>query len=134
MMHPEGLRRSQVEAVVRSQYARLRLDPVVGSLFARIEPGGEHEARIADFWWASFGGALEQPRSFDMLAKHRALVLTDESFTIWLDHLQASVDEHLSAELAGRWMKRAQEIGAQLKRYTLGGERLSSLMQVGDKA
>ncbi len=132
-MSGEALRRSQVDAVVRSQYARLRKDPVVGSLFAAIEPGSEHEARIADFWWTSFGGAPDQPRRFDMLAKHRALALTEESFSIWFAHLQASVDEHLSAEQAARWMKRAQEIGAQLKRYTLGGEHSSRLMQIGSK-
>ncbi len=128
-----GLRRSQVEAVVRSQYARLRQDPVVGPLFAAIEPGGEHEARIADFWWAGFGGALEQPRRFDMLAKHRALDLNEAHFAIWFRHLQAALDENLSAEQAARWMKRAEEIATQLKRYTVGGEAASSLMQIGGK-
>jgi hemoglobin len=132
-MGSEALRRPQVDAVVRSLYARLRQDPVVGPLFAAIEPGGEHEARIADFWWVSFGGTPEQPRRFDMLAKHRALALTEESFGIWFAHLQASVDENLSAEQAARWMQRAQDIGAQLRRYTLGGEHPSRLMQIGSK-
>ncbi len=132
-MNSEAPSRSQVDAVVRSQYGRLRRDPVVGSLFAHLEPGGEHEARIVDFWWANFGGAPGQRRSFDMLAKHRALALTEEHFAIWFGHLQDSVDEHLSAEQAARWMKRAQEIGAQLKRHTLGGEHSSRLMQIGGK-
>jgi truncated hemoglobin YjbI len=133
MMGSEVPRRSQVDSVVRSQYARLRRDPVVGPLFTAIEPGGEHEARIADFWWAGFGGTPEQPRRFDMLTKHRALTLTEQSFTIWFGHPQASVDEHLSPEQATRWMKRAQEIGAMLKRYILGGEHASRLMQIGAK-
>jgi truncated hemoglobin YjbI len=128
MMSAEGPSRSEVEAVVRSQYARLRADPVVGALFARVEPGGEHEARITDFWWAGFGGTPAQPRSFEMLAKHRALALTEQAFEIWFLHLQAAVDEHLNREQAGRWMKRAQEIGVQLKRHTLGSERPAGLV------
>ena len=133
MTRPEGQSRSQVEAVVRSQYARLRADPVVGRLFAQFEPGGEHEARIADFWWAGFGGTPAQPRSFDMLARHRALGLTEQAFEIWFVHLQAAVDEHLNPEQAGRWMKRAREIGAQLKRYTLGGEHPARLVPIGGR-
>jgi hemoglobin len=133
-MASEGLIRAQVDAVVRTQYERLRSDAVVGKLFAGIEPGGAHEMKIADFWWASFGGKLEQKRDFDMLGKHRALDLTEQAFTIWFGHLQAAVDTHLTPVQASMWMKRAELIGVNLKRFTIGGEQVSSLMQIGDPA
>jgi truncated hemoglobin YjbI len=128
-MKCNGPWRAQVDAVVRSQYAFLRRDAVVGSLFAQIKPGGEHEAKIADFWWSSFGGRPKQPRSFDMLAKHRALNLTAEAFTIWLCHLRTAVDAHLAPEHAAMWMKRAELIGVNLKRLTLGGGKVSARME-----
>jgi truncated hemoglobin YjbI len=131
-MKSDGPRRAQVDAVVRSQYELLRSDAVVGSLFEQFKPGGVHETKIADFWWSSFGGRPEQPRSFDMLAKHRALSLTEEAFTIWLCHLRTAVGEHLTPEQAAVWIKRAELIGVNLKRFTLGREKASARMKHGN--
>ena len=75
--------RDQVAVVVHDFYARLQADDKMRPFFAGMGDFTEHEALIADFWWTTMGGKLEQPRSFDMLARHRVLGLNAQALQRW---------------------------------------------------
>ncbi|MHB0991145.1 MAG: group III truncated hemoglobin [Burkholderiales bacterium] len=114
--------RERVVAVVHDFYAQLHADETMRPFFEGIDDFTEHEALIADFWWTAMGGKIEQPRQFDMLAKHRALGLNAEALQRWIQVFEETLQAHLPPEPAQRWLQLALGIADVMRRHLqLGG-------------
>ena len=112
----EKIGRENVALVVHDFYQRLQADEMIRPFFANMGDFTEHEALIADFWWTVMGGKLDQPRDFDLLARHRVLNLNRAALDRWLQVFEATLLTYLPAELAQRWLQMALGIADVMRR------------------
>lgn len=118
----EQIGREQVAGVVHDFYGRLQADDMMRPFFGGMGDFTGHEALIADFWWTAMGGKLDQPRAFDILARHRALGVTAAALQRWLQRFEATLRTHLAPELAQRWRQLALGIADVMRRRLQLGE------------
>jgi len=117
-LHPTGrlippdLDEAMVAEVVRSFYAQVRRDPLIGPVFNRIIPEAhwpQHIETITDFWSSMLLGTgryYGRP-----MPKHLAIPeLTDAHFARWLKLFRETTEELCPPEVAALFVDRAQRI------------------------
>ncbi len=106
--------RPQIASVLAQFYGRVRLDPVLGPVFAaHVTDWVAHEAKIADFW----ANAILSERSYDgnpMQAHIAAGNVATDHFARWLALFDEVLDNELPPELAVAWSHLAHRIGRGL--------------------
>jgi len=104
----------QIRIVVAQFYARARVDPVLGPVFAaHVMDWEQHEAKIVRFW----RNALLLERCYDgnPMQVHAAAgdVRTDH-FAVWLSLFDKVLKQELPPALAQAWSVLAHRIGRGL--------------------
>jgi hemoglobin len=108
---------ADIDRVVAVFYARIRLHPVLGPIFASHVPNDgwpAHEAKIARFW----RNAILSERSYDgnPMQKHMAAGNVHAAhFAPWLALFDEVVAEELPSGLAQSWSALAHRIGRGLR-------------------
>jgi hemoglobin len=105
----------QIDQVVAAFYARVRLHPKLGPVFAaHVTDWPGHEEKIARFW----RNAILFERSYDgnPMAVHRAAGnVRPGMFDDWLGMFDAVLVETLPADTAAQWSALAHRIGRGLR-------------------
>jgi hemoglobin len=112
---------AQIDQVVASFYARVRLHPKLGAVFAtHIHDWPPHEAKIARFW----RNAILFERCYDgnPMAVHRAAGnVRPGMFDDWLALFDETLTETLPEDLAQAWSALAHRIGRGLRMGVVEG-------------
>lgn len=107
--------RPEIERVVAAFYARIRVHPALGPVFAaHISDWPPHEAKIARFW----ANAILHERSYDgnPLAVHRAAGnVRPGMFETWLGLFDQVLAQELRPDQAQAWSGLAHRIGRSLR-------------------
>jgi hemoglobin len=105
---------AQIQTVVAKFYARVRVDPVLGPVFAaHVKDWSSHEAKIERFW----RNALLLERCYDgnpMQVHAAAGDVKSDHFAVWLSLFDAVLEQELPAPLAQAWSALAHRIGRGL--------------------
>ena len=105
----------QIGQVVATFYAKVRLDPVLGPVFAqKVDDWPEHEAKIAAFW----RNAILHERSYSgnpMRTHMQAGNVFESHFPVWLALFDTVLEAQLPPRLAAGWSALAHRIGAGLR-------------------
>ena len=105
---------AQINAVVADFYAKIRLHPTLGPIFAaHVTDWPAHEDKIARFW----RNAILQERSYDvrpMQAHRQAGDVTAAHFAPWLALFDSVLHRQLPAAEAALWSAMAHRIGRSL--------------------
>jgi len=129
-----GIDEAMVERLVRAFYAKARVDPLLGPVFAaRIRDWEPHLKTICDFWTsiALMSGAYHgQPMS-----KHLDLEIDARHFDRWLALWETTARQTCPAPAADRFVALARRVGESLELGIAGrrgilllkGERLPRL-------
>lgn len=105
----------QIDAVVASFYARVRLHPMLGPVFAaHVTDWTTHEAKIAAFW----RNAILYERGYDgnpLTVHKRAGNVHPGMFTPWLALFDQTLRDTLPPDTAAAWSALAHRIGQGLR-------------------
>lgn len=105
----------EIDLVVQRFYMRVRVDPVLGPVFAaKVHDWPVHEAKIAQFW----KGAILHTQGYTgspMSAHRQAGNVRPEHFVEWLAAFDAVLHETLAPESAAGWSALAHRIGVGLR-------------------
>ncbi len=117
--------RPEIERVVASFYASVRVHPGLAPVFAvHVHDWPAHEAKVADFW----ANAILHERSYDgspMTAHVQARNVRPGMFSTWLDLFDSVVREELRADQAAAWSALAHRIGRSLRAGVVERETLA---------
>jgi len=109
-----GIDDAMIETLVRTFYARVQQDPLLGPIFAeRIEAWEPHIARIRAFWSSvalMTGDYHGQP-----MRLHMALPVDAAHFDRWLDLFEATARELCPPAAAAHFIERAHRIADSLE-------------------
>ncbi|MGB8814170.1 MAG: group III truncated hemoglobin [Paracoccaceae bacterium] len=104
----------QIDTMVAAFYAAVRVDPVLGPVFAaHVRDWPAHEAKIGRFW----RNAILRDGVYDgspMMAHRAAGDVRQEHFPIWLALFDATGRRVLPPEVAASWSSVAHRIGRAL--------------------
>ncbi|MEA3219203.1 group III truncated hemoglobin [Immundisolibacter sp.] len=104
------LGRERITTVVADFYDRVRHDPELGPTFAEVRDWDEVKARIGHFWWIDLGGERYRDDVYNPHTVHRHFGVRPEQVDPWLRLFEATVRDHLPAELAEVWLTRARRM------------------------
>jgi hemoglobin len=104
------LGRERITAVVADFYDRVRRDPELGPTFAEVRDWDEVKARIGHFWWLDLGGQRYRDDIYNPHTVHRHFGVRPEQVDPWLRLFEATVRDHLPAELAEVWLARVRRM------------------------
>jgi hemoglobin len=104
------LGRETIAAVVADFYERARHDPDLGPSFAQVKDWDDVKARIGHFWWIDLGGARYRDDVYNPHTVHRHFGVRPEQVDPWLRLFEATVRDHLPADLAEVWLSRARRM------------------------
>jgi hemoglobin len=104
------LGRERITAVVADFYDRVRRDPELGPTFAQVRDWDEVKARIGHFWWLDLGGQRYRDDIYNPHTVHRRFGVRPEQVDPWLRLFEATVRDHLPAELAEVWLARVRRM------------------------
>jgi hemoglobin len=127
----ESVSYQQVESIIHAFYQKLIQHPQLGHFFKHIEDFQSHEKRIADFWWLSMGGKLEQPPKIDMIGKHFPLGIQQQDLETWLVLFGETLGEQLEEAPAAQWMEKALQIASRIKQIVIDHQPMG--IQIQDK-
>ncbi len=116
--------RDEIAKVVHAFYKKVIQHPQLGHFFEHINDFTEHEKRIADFWWISMGGKLEQAPKIDMTGKHFPLGIKQADLETWLALFSETLGEELAQNKALFWMDKVMLIAARLKQIVIDNQAL----------
>lgn len=122
---------AEIENVIHAFYKKVIEHPQLGHFFAHIENFAEHEKRIADFWWISMGGRLEQPPKIDMIGKHFPLGIQQADLEVWLALFSETLEQQLPQSKAFFWMDKVLIIAARLKQIVIENQAMG--VQIKEK-
>ncbi|SNS00849.1 group III truncated hemoglobin [Antarctobacter heliothermus] len=105
---------AQIETVVARFYARVRVDPVLGPVFAaHVKDWPPHEAKIVRFWRNAL--LLERCYNGNPMQVHAAAGnVKSDHFAVWLSLFDGVLHEELPPMLAASWSALAHRIGRGL--------------------
>jgi hemoglobin len=112
-----GVTEEMIRALVAAFYARVRVHPVLGPIFARAiadEQWPAHEAKLADFW-SSVLLMTGRFKGSPMAAHARWPQIEDGHFDLWLDLFARTAAEVWPAPAAILIGGRAEIIGQSLR-------------------
>jgi hemoglobin len=111
--------RADLEKLLWEFYSRLLKDPAINYIFTDVAKINleEHMPSLTDFWEQSllYKGCYRKnvmQVHLDLNSKER---LTDEHFTIWLNHFNTTVDNLFNGATAERAKSRAESIATVMK-------------------
>ena len=111
----------QIDLVVERFYARVRVHPMLGAVFAvHVKDWPTHEARIASFW----RNAILMERGYDgnpMQVHQAAGNVRPGMFDAWLALFDATLAETLPEDTAQQWSALAHRIGRGLRMGVVEG-------------
>lgn len=105
----------RMRAVVDDFYDRVQKHPDLAGPFRIVADWDEHKARLSHFWWMSLGGPRYRPDEYSVAPKHALVGVTPALIDTWLALFEATLRDHLPAELAEAWLARARNMGRSLK-------------------
>jgi hemoglobin len=111
----------RVAAVVHDFYRRLRADEELGPVFTAIGDREGHEAKIIAYWWLAMGGRMSEPPVVDMIGAHARVGVTEAQLQRWLTLFEATLGDHLEAELASQWAQMANAVADKLRANVVRG-------------
>ncbi|MFN4263516.1 MAG: group III truncated hemoglobin [Thioalkalivibrionaceae bacterium] len=111
--------RERIQIVIDAFYRRLSADDRLGHHFERVSDFPAHVRRIADFWYQSLGGRLDEPPTIDMVARHAPLHLTHADLERWFEHFDATTNEFLDPAVAQDWQRLARGIASRLEQEVI---------------
>ncbi|MGB7317340.1 MAG: group III truncated hemoglobin [Planktotalea sp.] len=105
---------AQIDQVTRAFYARVRVHPALGPVFAaHVSDWTPHEAKIAAFWRNAI--LLERSYAGNPMQVHKAAGnVHAEHFSIWLALFDEVLAQNLDSETARSWSALAHRIGRGL--------------------
>ena len=109
-----GLDDAALQRVVHSFYARARLDPDLGPIFAaHVADWQAHEARMVDFWAsvALLAGRYHR----NALQAHKPLDLRQAHFTRWLELFDQTLAAEVTPQAREHLLAIAQRIATTLR-------------------
>lgn len=119
VMKKEIESRQEVELLIRSFYARVREEEVLGPIFnGRIHDWEAHFERLIDFWETNL--FFVRKYKGDPLKVHLEVdeatgqAITPEHFGRWLNLWVNTIDEHFTGETAQIAKNRARNMGSFL--------------------
>lgn len=116
--------RPEIERVVAAFYARIRLHPGLGPVFAaHITDWPPHEAKIADFW----ANTILHERCYDgspIEAHIKAGNVQPGMFSTWLALFDNVLKSELTPDQAAAWSVLAHRIGRSLRAGVVDREKL----------
>ena len=117
-----GLDEAVLERLIRAFYARARIDPQIGHMFAGVADGEHHVARITSFWASAVlqaGTYQGQP-----LPPHFKLGVQPEHFARWLVLFEQTALEECTGSAVMLLMDKARMIarGMQMGLAVARGE------------
>lgn len=122
---------AQIDAVTCAFYAKVRLHPELGPVFAsHITDWPSHEAKIAGFW----RNAILMERSYagnPMQVHKSAGNVHAEHFPIWLNLFDEVLNQNLPANVAQAWSHLAHRIGRGLQMGVLPMGEQSAIPNLG---
>jgi hemoglobin len=104
-----------ITAVVDDFYSRIQHHPTLAKPFERVDDWPEHKARLTHFWWLSLGGKAYRDDQYRVGPLHMTLGITDALVDDWLALFHQVMVEHLDAELAEAWYRRAANMGRSIR-------------------
>lgn len=111
---PTEIGEASLDRLVRSFYAKVRADRVLGPIFeAAVEDWDHHFTTLTDFW-SSVMLATGRYKGAPLIV-HSRLPLAAEHFDIWLELWRATVRELFDGETAQALEAKAERIGASLR-------------------
>lgn len=114
IMHQTGIDEAMIERLVRTFYARVQRDPVIGPIFAtRIGDWEHHIAKLCAFWSSV---ALMSGRYHGQpMQKHANLPVDSTHFDRWLALFEATAIELCPPAAATHFIERARRIADSLE-------------------
>ena len=109
-----GIDEAMIERLVRTFYARVRRDPLIGPVFeSRVKDWEAHMARLCDFW--SSVALMSGRYQGRPMAAHLPLPVDTEHFDRWLELFAATAREICPPAAAEHFLERAQRIADSLE-------------------
>ncbi len=122
---------AEIKNVIHVFYEKLLQHPQLASFFQHIDDFAEHEKRIADFWWISMGGQLQQPPKINMLGKHLPLAIKQADLEIWLALFSETLEQQLAENKASYWLDKVMIIAARLQQVVINKQPIG--VQIKEK-
>ena len=114
LVEKTGIDDVMIERLVRSFYARVQADPVIGPIFAaRVHDWEAHYTKLGAFWSSvalMTGRYHGQP-----MQVHIELPLAAEHFDRWIATFEATANELCPAQAAAHFIERARRIADSLE-------------------
>ena len=108
---PIGVTEEMIHALVHGFYARVRVDPEIGPIFAGVigDDWDAHLAKMCDFW---SGVMLTSGRykGSPMLAHMRLKMIRPEHFQRWLTLFRQTAQDLFAPDIANAFILRAENI------------------------
>jgi hemoglobin len=109
-----GIDEPMIERLVRSFYAKIRKDALVGPIFeARIRDWEPHLQRMCEFW--SSVTLMSGRYHGNPMAKHQPLAVDATHFDRWLLLFEQTVREICPPKAAAHFVERARRIAESLE-------------------
>ena len=118
----KGIGDAYVSLLVESFYERVRADPELGPIFARVigDDWGPHLAKMKDFW-ASVAYNAGRYSGRPVPAHQKLTDVTPAHFRTWLGLFRSTLeDTAASAEVVAHFMDRAERIAESLQLAMFG--------------
>jgi hemoglobin len=114
IMAQTGIDEPMIERLVRTFYARVQLDPLIGPIFAvRVSDWEHHIAKLCTFWSSV---ALMSGRYHGQpMQKHVNLPVDGSHFDRWLSLFEATATELCPPTAARHFIERARRIADSLE-------------------
>jgi len=116
--HPvhSAIDEEMVKRLVHAFYARVRTDPDLGPIFARVvaDDWDNHLTKMCDFW-SSVMLMTGRYKGAPMLAHMRLKMVRPEHFERWLSLFRQTARQTCPAEIADLFIGRAENIARSLQ-------------------
>jgi len=104
------LGQATIAAVVADFYERVQHDPALAPTFAHVTDWDAVKTRLAHFWWIDLGGERYRDDVYNPHTVHRHFGARPEQVQPWLRLFEATVRDHLPADLAELWLTRVRRM------------------------
>lgn len=109
-----GIDGAMIDRLVRSFYARARLDPLLGPVFeSKVHDWEAHFAQMGAFW--SSVALMSGQYHGQPMAKHIPLPIDTPHFDRWLEIFAATANDVCPAPAAAHFLERAHRIADSLE-------------------
>lgn len=112
----DGIDEDMIHDVVHAFYAKIRTDPMLGAILARVigPDWGPHLAKMCDFW-SSVMLMTGRYKGNPMIAHMRLKMVQPMHFERWLELFRATVRNSCPSEIAELFVTRAENIARSLQ-------------------